>query len=87
MGATVLWIDESPDFLVTLERYWKDEFSVTHYSTIISHSMVNVSTIVIGENFVLPTLSPGKHVVHIATTSFAGRKGKYKWKLIGLTSC
>lgn len=87
MGAAVLWVDNAPENNVTLESYWKDEFSVTHYTTIISQTMANVSAIVMGEHFVVPSLKHGKHIVHIAAPSFAGRRGKYKFKLIGLTSC
>lgn len=87
MGAAILWVDNAPENNVTLESYWKDEFSVTHYTTIISQTMANVNAIVMGEHFLVPSLKPGKHIVHIAAPSFAGRRGKYKFKLIGLTSC
>jgi len=101
MGTALLWIDDKINQTVLLPAYWKDEYSVSHYTTITPFKMTNVSAIVLGENFVLPTLSPGRHVVNIAANSLEisqyfthgstvltsrGIK-KFKWKLLGLTSC
>jgi hypothetical protein len=102
MGTAVLWLDDKVDTKVLLPGYWKDEYSVSHYTTITQQRMANVSLIVLGENFLLPTLTPGRHVVHIAAASLTeasffthgttvmttkkNNKG-FKWKLIGLTSC
>jgi hypothetical protein len=102
MGTAVLWLDEKRDQAVLLPGYWKDEYSVSHYTTITPTRQANVSLIMLGENFLMPSLSPGKHVVHIAAASLAETSyfthgttimtkkklnNKFKWKLLGLQSC
>ena len=102
MGTALLWVDDKINDTVALPGYWKDEYSVSHYTTITPRKMANVSLVLLGENFILPSLTPGKHVVHIAaasltdasffthgTTIMASKKNKggFKWKLIGITSC
>lgn len=86
MGTVVLWVDDDPAQYVTLNSYWKHEYSVRHYTTISLNKLDKVSSYVLGDHALLSTLRPGKQqLVHIAASSQVA--ATFKWKLIGALSC
>lgn len=88
MGKVVVWLDDKIDETVLVSGYWTNEYSVSHLITLTASPMLNVSSLLLGESAVLRSISPGKHVLHIAPAEFISAKSKnLKWKLIGITAC
>ena len=87
MGTVILWLDDNATAYIELEGFWKEKYNVHHFTTVTSKPIVNMSSYAAGDTSVLATLTPGKHVVHIAVGSFSGESKLFKWKLFGLSSC
>ena len=66
---------------------WESEYSVTNVITIVQRNDLNISSILMGNSKVIPSLSYGDHLLHIAIPTNTPKKHKFKWKLIGITSC
>jgi hypothetical protein len=99
MGIAKVWFDDHEDEAIFLNSHWDVDYSVTHTITISSAPMNDVSTLMKGDSYVMPSLGHPtnivtkdghKHILHIAMAStefVSGKKEKYKWKLLGVTSC
>jgi hypothetical protein len=64
-----------------------NENSVTNVITIVQRNDLNLSSVVVGNSRVMPGLSSGEHLLHIAIPTNTVKKHKFKWKLIGITTC
>ncbi len=99
MGIAKVWFDNNEKDAIMLNSQWGVDYSVTHTVTISSEPMTEVSTLLKGDSYVIPSLAPEsgndkknshKHILNIAMAStefVAGKKEKYKWKLLGVTGC
>ena len=88
MGKVMIWLDDNIEETLVISGYWTNEYSVSHLITISPHPILNVSSLLLGESAVLPSLTTGKHVLHIAPRDFISTKSNnLKWKLIGITAC
>jgi hypothetical protein len=85
MGTVKAWIDDNEDEAVLLNSHWDVEYSVTHTVTLSKTGLREMSTLLTGENYQLPSMMGGKHVLHLAPQAY--RSDKFKWKLLGITSC
>ena len=70
---------------MTISGHWDDPYSVIHITTLAPRNVSETAGLLAGHSLVLPSLAPGKHVVHLAAAPFA--TAAYKWKLLGLQSC
>lgn len=86
MDKVQVWIDNYKNESIIADGNWAIEYSVTHVLTI-TQSKLNLSAIVLGESKTMPSLSSGEHLLHIAIPEHTHTNHKFKWKLLGITTC
>ncbi len=86
MGSVKVWLDQREDEHVVLNSKWDLPYSVTKMITIAKENLHGVSSLARGDSFEFPSLTGGKHQLHIAIQEFPKEKG-FKWKLIGVSTC
>lgn len=99
MGPVSIWMDEDRAAAITLDGKWnlrtdgdlayhdsyRIPFSVTRVATLSKGTLSHISSYVKGDQFIIPGLTPGPHVLHLAAHKVDS--AKLKFKLIGLTTC
>eukprot|EP01040_Poterioochromonas_malhamensis_P001846 gene1846-1978_t len=86
MGDVILWLDDVKAESVVITGKWNQEYSVSHVATISKEEILNVSSYIRGDSYRMKSLSPGKHTLHISVGHFTHAE-KFKWKLLGISSC
>jgi hypothetical protein len=86
MGDILLWLDNNSQETVKLTGKWSMDYSVRHVATISKEPLVNVSSYMKGDSYLLSSLSPGRHVLHLSVAHW-NHKEKFKWKLLGVSTC
>jgi hypothetical protein len=86
MGDIIAWIDDSIDSSIKITGKWDLEYSVRHVATISKELLVTVSAYIKGDNYAMNSLSSGKHILHLSVAHF-NDKEKFKWKLMGISTC
>lgn len=87
MGAIAAWIDDKKDETVYIDGHWDLPYSVAHTMTFSKEPLVNISTIVVGDSGLFPSLSEGTHMLHLSLPPKSNKKPYFKWKLLAVTSC
>lgn len=84
MGSVKVWMDDDVSDAVELNSKWDSPYSVMHMATL-SKQKLSVNTLMLGETHIYPKLSKGEHLLRISGANMPAQK--FKWKLLGVTTC
>jgi hypothetical protein len=87
MGTIAAWVDDKKDEMVLVGGQWDAGYSVAHTVTFTREPLVNYSTTVVGDAALFPSLAQGKHTLHLSLPPTSNNQPRFKWKLLGITSC
>eukprot|EP00981_Chlorochromonas_danica_P009209 scaffold2566_cov251-Ochromonas_danica.AAC.2 len=99
MGPVKVWLDDQEDKAITLDGHWnmrtdgflafsesyKIPFSVSRVATLSQSTLPDVSPYIKGDQFILPGMTSGEHVLHFSALTVD--QAKLKFKLLGVTTC
>ena len=85
MGVATVWLDSYAEESVQVSGFSDKMFSITSKVTLSNRSLDDEFNGTVSEVHVLPHLTAGKHILHISGSHFL--TDRFKWKLLGLTSC
>jgi hypothetical protein len=87
MGNIAAWMDDNKAETVMIDGLWDAGYSVAHTVTLTREPLVNYSTTVVGDAALFPGLAQGKHKLHLSLPPSSNNQPRFKWKLLGITSC
>ena len=85
MGVATIWLDSYENESVLVSGFSDKMFSITSKVTLSNRSLDDEFNGTVSSAHILPHLTAGKHVLHISGSYFP--MDRFKWKLLGLTSC
>lgn len=84
MGSVKVWLDDKYNEAVELNGKWDSPYSVMNLATL-STKKLEINSLMVGESHVTAMLTPGAHVLRITGANMPS--DKFKWKLLGVTTC
>ena len=87
MGSIAVWLDNHKEETVLIDGHWDIGYSVRHTITFSKEVLSHISTTVIGDSALFPSMSAGKHTVHMSLPPSSNNQARFKWKLLGVTAC
>jgi hypothetical protein len=85
MGVATIWLDSYENESALVSGFSDKMFSVTSKVTLSNRSLDDEFNGTFSAAHILPHLKAGKHILHVSGSHFL--MDRYKWKLLGLTSC
>ena len=66
MGSIKIWLDNDDNHSIIISGKWEFPYSVTRIVTISHTPLTHVNNYIKGDSYILPGLTEGKHVLHLA---------------------
>lgn len=85
MGTAKLWLDDQINDAIVINSKWNAPYSVQNMVTVSKVKLEGVNGLMLGDQRILPSLTGGDHILNLAGVNMPSEK--FKWKLLGVTTC